>query len=295
MAIQTKSSKEITLSKSNGHPAAAEGPSTVNGQAIAQPLTGLVQAMTADELGAELVKGKMADVTEDHKESLNLWLDNYKADVVRQAESYVQRLRNEQRKRSSEVALAIGEITEEPSAICPAGYNAFDVLSFSPLELFSGLLMPASNPDKILRGTNFGTPNVTIAAHLAVVFINPVPSTPCGFTVPPTIQLGGRTLRVGFDVMNVTTVAPGLSAAFVLALPAPAPALIFVPFIFLVPGVATPEIFELNVTADIIESPQPYSAFATFHDDVDTEISIFGNVPPERQHDAPNRYMIYPF
>jgi hypothetical protein len=51
----------------------------------------------------------------------------------------------------------------------------------------------------------------------------------------------------------------------------------------------------VNVTADIIESPQPYSAFATFHDDVDTEISIFGNVGPERQHDAPNRYMIYPF
>jgi hypothetical protein len=240
MAIQTKSRKEITLSKGNGHAAAAEGLSTGNGQAIAQPLTGLVRAVMADELGADLVKGKLADVTEGHKESLNLWLDGYKADVVRQVESYAQRLLNEQRKRSSEVALAIGEPIEPPSAICPAGYTAFDVLSFSPLELFSGPLMPASNPDKILRGTNFGTPNVTIAAHLAVVFINPVPSIPCGFAVPPTIQLGGRTLRVGFDVMNVTTVAPGLSAAFVLPLPGPAPALIFVPFFFLVPGVVSP-------------------------------------------------------
>jgi hypothetical protein len=237
----------------------------------------------------------MADGVGGYKESLDLWLDSYKANLVGQAERYAQRLRDEQRKSNSEVALAIGEITQEPNAICPTGYNAFDVLSFSPLELFSGPLMPASDPDKILRGTNLGTPNVSVAAHLAVVFINPVPSTPCGFTVPPTIQLGGRRLRVGFDVMNVTTVNPGLGAAFVLNLPSPAPALILVPFIFLVPGVATPELYEVNVTADIIESPQPYSAFATFHDDVDTEISIFGNVGPERQHDAPNRYMIYPF
>jgi hypothetical protein len=295
MAIQTKSSKEVTITKSNGHAAVAEGLAATNGHAMAQPATGLIQAVTADELGAELVKGKMADGVGGYKESLDLWLDSYKANLVGQAERYAQRLRDEQRKSNSEVALAIGEITQEPNAICPTGYNAFDVLSFSPLELFSGPLMPASDPDKILRGTNLGTPNVSVAAHLAVVFINPVPSTPCGFTVPPTIQLGGRTLRVGFDVMNVTTVNPGLSAAFVFTLPAAAPSLIFVPFIFLVPGVATPEIYEVNVTADIIESPQPYSAFATFHDDVDTEISIFGNVGPERQHDAPNRYMIYPF
>jgi hypothetical protein len=95
--------------------------------------------------------------------------------------------------------------------------------------------------------------------------------------------------------MNVTNVAPGLSVALNLTLPAPAPSLILVPFLFTVPGVATAEINELNVTADIVESPQPYSAFATFHDDIDDEISIFGNVPAERQHDAPNRYMIYPF
>jgi hypothetical protein len=154
MAIQTKSSKEVTITKSNGHAAVAEGLAATNGHAMAQPATGLIQAVTADELGAELVKGKMADGVDGYKESLDLWLDSYKANLVGQAERYAQRLRDEQRKSNSAVALAIGEITQEPNAICPTGYNAFDVLSFSPLELISGPLMPASDPDKILRGTN---------------------------------------------------------------------------------------------------------------------------------------------
>lgn len=293
MVMQTKAQEEVTISKGNGRHAAVAP--QAGGQHVERRATGLMKVVTADELGAQLVKGNKADIGDEYKESFNLWLEEYEPRLVRQAEAYAQRIMRGQRKMQSEVAEAIGDIITDPTPTCPAGYTAFDVLSFSPLELFSGPLMPASSPDKVLRGTNFGTPNVSVAAHLAVIFINPVPSTPCGFTVPPTIQLGGKTLRVGFDVMNVTTVTPGLSAAFNLTLPAPAPSLLVVPFFFLVPNVVSPEIYELNVTADIVESPQPYSAFATYHNDVDNEISIFGNVPPEQQHDAPNRYMIYPF
>lgn len=290
----TRTIEEVSIPKANGR-SHTKTTSDSNGHAAPKSAQRLVKAATASELGAQLVKGNMADLNEGQREGYDLWLENYQAKMVAAAESYVGQLVKDQQPQAAQVGELIGEITEPRSAICPTGYNAFDVLSFSPLEIFSGPLMPASNPDKILRATNFGTPNLTIAAHLAVVFINPVPSTPCGFTVPPTIQLGGRTLRVGFDVMNVTNVSAGLSAAFNLTLPSPAPALIFVPFFFVVPNVANAEIFELNVTADIIESPQPYSAFATFHNDRDDEISLFGNVGPERQHDAPNRYMIYPF
>ncbi|MCP4422706.1 MAG: hypothetical protein GY805_39360 [Chloroflexi bacterium] len=43
------------------------------------------------------------------------------------------------------------------------------------------------------------------------------------------------------------------------------------PTFFITPNVATSELFELNVTADILESPQPYTAFATWRANIDNE------------------------
>lgn len=291
MAVKAK--EEVTMHRGNGGQAMREAEAVVD-RAMARK--GLVYAATAEELGATQTQGPEVDVPEDLMEGFEIWLDDYQASVVSQAERYVHRLAEEQRRaRRGDIEEKIGEITIQPTLGCPAGYNAFDVLSFSPIELLSTPLMPASSPDKILRGTNLGTPNVTIAAYLAIVWTNPLASVPCGFAVPPTIQLGGHTLRIGFDVMNVTTVAAGPSFAFNIPLPAVVPPLLFIPVFFVAPTVATPQLFELNVTADIVESPRPYSAFATHHADIDNEISIFGNVPPELQHDELNRYLVYPF
>ncbi|MFW6069322.1 MAG: hypothetical protein ACOC9E_07045, partial [Chloroflexota bacterium] len=287
MAVKAK--EEVTMKRHDGGEAVrgAEAPAERE-----MERKRLVEAATAEELGAERDPGSQVDVPEDVMEQFNQWLDDYKEDVADQADRYVRRLQKEQRQAKREAAELAGEVSIPPSALCPAGYNAFDVISFSPIELFSGPILPAFDPDKILRGTS--ATNLTIAAFLAIVWINPLSSVPCGFAVSPQVQLSGNTLSVRFDVLNVTDAAPGLNITVNIPLALP-PALTVVPAFFIAPNVNTPKIFELNVTADIVESPRPYSAFATHHVDIDNEISIFGNVPPQQQHDELNRYMVYPF
>jgi len=280
MATQVK--EEITLHKGNGRSVLKEAAAVVD--RVERKEQGLVYAVTADDLGATQILGAVADVPQDLLEGYQSWLEDHKPNVVYQAEQYARRILDEQRKKTGEIAPQIGEMTV-------ASYRAFDVYSYSPLELLSGPMMTASAPNKILRGTNFGTPNVTWAAYQAVVWTNPVPSIPFGFAVPPTIQLGGHTMRIGFDVMNVTAVSAGPGFAFNIALPPVVPPLLFVSAFFMVPNVTTPQLYELNVTADIVESPRPYSAFATWHGDIDEDLFT----APEWQHDAPNRFMIYPF
>ncbi len=280
--MSTQVKEEVTLRKGNGKAALREAAAVVDRAVEKQK--GLVYAVTADELGATQIVGQAADVPQELLEGYNNWLADHLPTIVEQGERYAQNLLASQRKKSREIATATGDIVVGP-------YRAFDVYSLSPLELVSLPLMPANAPHKVLRGTNFGTPNVTWAAYQAIVWTNPVTSIPHGFAVPPTIQLGGHTLRIGFDVMNVTSVAPGPGYAFNIPLPAVVPPIIIISVFFMVPNVTTPQLCELNVTADIVESPRPYSAFATWHEDIESD--LFAG--PQWQHDTPNRFMIYPF
>lgn len=288
MAVQAR--EEITMKRSESGEALREAEAVVDREMGRRRL---VEAKTAAEMGAEQTEGPQVDVPADVMDEFDQWLADYKEDVTSQAESYVARLAAEQRQAKREVAEHIGGPSIQPTPGCPAGYNAFDVISFSPIELLSlntsGL--PAFTPDKVLRGTDAN--NLTIAAYLAIVWVNPLSSVPCGFAVPPTVQLSGHTLGIRFDVLNVTDAIAGPSIAFNLTLGL-AP-LTLIPAFFIAPTVTKPTLYELNVTADIVESPRPYSAFATHHVDIDNEISIFGNVPPQQQHDELNRYMVYPF
>jgi len=205
-----------------------------------------------------------------------------------QAELYVQRQAEAQLKARRGIKPAVGEPTVGP-------YVAWDVLSLSPIELAS-FPLPANAPSRILRGTNFAT--VTICAFVAILWTNPTVDIPNGFAVPANIQLGGRTARVSFDQLNLTTATAGPNFTFIIPLPAPVPPLIVIPAFSITPNVTTPELFELNVTADILESPQPYSGFATWHANADNEPSWFGTFPPatapQLLHDVQNRYMCYP-
>jgi hypothetical protein len=129
------------------------------------------------------------------------------------------------------------------------------------------------------------------------LFINPTVSIPDGFAIPANVQLGNRNFRVSFDQLNLTTAAPGPNFVFVGNFgPAPVPSLIIFVVPFIAPAVSTPQLVEVNVTADILDLGQPYAAFATWHVDIDREPPFLGLPPvaPRLEHDIPQRYLIYP-
>jgi hypothetical protein len=158
----------------------------------------------------------------------------------------------------------------------------------SPFEVFKA---PFEEPNKIIRAGN-------LVMLLAVMWTNPVSDVNNGFAVPANIQLGGRQARVSFDRLNLTTGVGGPSIVAQFVLPAPVPPIIFIPAFFFAPAVVTAELLEFNVTADIVDPVQPYAAFATWHLDIDADPSWFGgfppNIPPQLQHDIPNRALVYP-
>ncbi len=292
MAVQAqaKVKEEVTMRRGGNGGAMKEAVEIVE-RAMERPAVSGIEVVTAAELGAEQTQGQKVDVPEDQMENFTAWLDDYKDVLASQAEKYVQRQAEAHLKARRGIKPALGEPTVGP-------YVAWDVLSLSPIELLS-LPLPANAPNRILRGTNFATPSVTICAFLAILWTNPTVDIPNGFAVPANIQLGGRTARVSFDQLNLTTATAGPNFTFNIPLPGPVPPLILIPAFSITPNVATPQLFELNVTADIIESPQPYSAFATWHANSDNEPSWFGAfppaTPPQLLHSVQNRYMVYPF
>lgn len=284
----TKVKEEVTMYRGNGGQAA---PDVVAAQPVEREVAKAAPANVAriDAQQLKKLRGPDVDVPEAHMESFNSWLDDYMLVLSDQVDTYKQRQAQVQLKQRRGIKPAIGEPTVGP-------YVAWDVLSLSPIELLS-LPLPANAPNKILRGTAPGS--LTIAAFVALLWTNPTVDVANGFAIPANIQLGGRTCRLSFDQLNITNAASGPNFTLVFPLPAGVPPIMVIPVFFITPNVNTPELYELNVTADIVESPQPFSAFATWHADIDSEPSWFGGFPPttgpELQHDVQNRYMIYPF
>jgi hypothetical protein len=164
-------------------------------------------------------------------------------------------------------------------------YVSFDVAATSPIQI-TGL--PPYQPGKVIAAGEK-------AYLVAIGFVNPVPSIPQGFAVPPTVQLGGRRWRMTLDLANITdgtrqtlvrtgTFGPVADVLTVRVFELPTPD----------PG-ADAAVYEANVTFDIVDKAQPYAAFATTFLDVDSDPG-FLFVPPQPpgwRHDLPNRYMVY--
>lgn len=174
----------------------------------------------------------------------------------------------------------------EAGAVTVGSYVGLDVLAYSPIQ---GIGPPPYEPHKIIAGGEW-------AVIWALVFVNPAVSIPSGFAIPPTVQLGGRGLRVRCEQVNLTNVASGPDFTFVGTFPAPAPSLTWIPFFFQAPDPgANPWLMEANITVDITDMAQPWAAFATWHFDVDSDPGFLW-VPPAPaglQHDIPMRYLIY--
>jgi hypothetical protein len=177
--------------------------------------------------------------------------------------------------------------TESLGAPIVGTYNALDVLAYSPIQ---SITYPPYEPSRIIAGGED-------AVIWALVFINPAVDVSQGFAIPATVQLGGRTLRVRLEQVNLTTVSDGPDQTFTMTLPSPAPSLIWVPFYFTAddPG-ENPALFEANITVDITDGAQPFAAFATYQVSVDAEPGFLW-VPPDPGwqllHNIPMRYLVF--
>jgi len=204
------------------------------------------------------------------------------------AQDYMAKLNDATTKRLAEIASNSNGSSEQIMRIgepTVGQYVAFDVAATSPLQ---PIPLPPYQPSKVIAA---GEP----AYLVAYMFVNPMASIPDGFAVPPTVQLGGRRWRVSLDLINLTDlthttlvqtgtygpVAPSLSVAiFTLPTPNPGP---------------DADVYEANVTLDIVDPGQPYAAFATnfFDADSDPGFLFVPPTPPGWRHDLPNRYLVY--
>jgi hypothetical protein len=164
-------------------------------------------------------------------------------------------------------------------------YVAFDVAATSPVQ-FTGL--PPYQPGKVIAAGEY-------AWLYAYGWVNPTPSIPDGFAVPPVIQLGGRQWRISLDLFNITDGARTKLVRTGMFNPV---ADIITEAVFPLPtqdpGVDS-DVYEANVTFDIVDRAQPYAAFATSFFDYDDDPG-FLFVPPASagwRHELPNRYLVY--
>jgi hypothetical protein len=240
-----------------------------------------VRFVTAEELGVEMVAGTSVAVPAEIKARVNEWVSDYKSFLVGKTEDYIEKRAALARRSNGHKP---GIETGEPTV---GNYVGWDLVSFSPIQ---PITFPPYEPHKIIAGGE-------LAFLTALLFINPTVSIPDGFAIPANVQLGDRDFRVSFDQLNLSTATPGPNFVFVGNFgPAPVPSLIFFAVPFIANPVPTPQLVEVNVTADILDLGQPYAAFATWHVDIDREPPFLGlpPVPPQLEHDIPQRYMIYP-
>jgi hypothetical protein len=238
---------------------------------------GQILAVTAEELGAT-TEGSQVELTQDQREGAQMWTENYKAILTRQAEQYVQRMNTAR----ADGTQGIGKPTVGP-------YVAWDIVSISPIQLTGSPML--YRPNKIVASGD-------LVLLEAIMWTNPIPDVPNGFAVPANLQLGLRHFRVSFDRLDLTTATAAPSIIVSGAFGPVVPPLILFNVFFVAPPVASPHLVEVNVTADITDLAQPYAAFATHHFDVDSEPEWFTgfppSIPPQLQHDIPLRYMVYP-
>jgi hypothetical protein len=242
---------------------------TANG-AAGEAAPSRVTVATAQSLGLEPALELPAGAEE--------WRKGYEKVLVAKVEKYLAAM-DERRMHARGNGQELGEVTVN-------NYVGLDVLSFSPIQ---AITLPPYEPSRIIAGGEQ-------AVILAAVFINPAVDVANGFAVPATVQLGGRTIRIRFEQVDLTNLTNGPDFTVQGVLPSPAPSLFFVAFPFTAanPG-ANPALFEANVTVDIVDLAQPWAAFATHHVSLDADPAFLGipPQPPQLLHNIPMRYLTY--
>lgn len=259
-----------------------------DGRAAAQPVEAPqvsahgISVVTAEELNAKL-SGPIDKVAPNVQAAADDYIASYKEELLAEAEHAMTEMDKADQERRRAEGLGAPRV---------GSYVSYDIVSFSPLQFIGP---PPYLPHKIVAS---GEPMLLRALQ----WINPRVSIPEGFAIPATKQLGGRHLRVRFDLLNITTGVPGPGVtADIPVLPAAAPTFILFSFFMIAPPVGDPQLFEVNVTSDIVGMSQPYAAFATWHRDNDVELPWLAPAPPNFpptvlaswRHGSPMRFMVY--
>jgi hypothetical protein len=247
-----------------------------NGRAAGLSAAPTVAFATAEELGAKL-DGPVASANAEQQAAANAWIEQYKAQLVSETSQAL---------AADDQAAGLGEQVS-------GTYVAYDIIAVSPIQFFGN---PPHRPHKIVAGGE-------LMLLQALQWINPRVSVGEGFLNPATLQCGGREMRVRFDQLNLTTGVAGPAFTFnIPVLPAVAPTFILFSLFMIAPPVAQTQLIEVNVTSDIVNGAQPFAAFATWHQDVDTHLPWLApapanfppTAPPQLRHNTPMRYMVYP-
>ena len=223
------------------------------------------------------VPGRSSDVPKEIREKARTWLESYMAFLMSRVEWHNTEMAkwNERQRRDRPVA-QLGEPTV-------GQYVYWDLLTISPIQFIGA---PPFRPHKIIAAGEW-------AMLASILYINPAPAN--GHPSATTV-LGGRTLRIRFEQMDITNVLNGPDFTFAGQLPPIAPVLtaFFVLFQAPDPGV-NPRILDLTVTADITNFGQPFAAFQTNHFDIDADpgFLLVPPQPPQFRNQTPLRYMIY--
>jgi hypothetical protein len=165
-------------------------------------------------------------------------------------------------------------------------YRWFDMLMVGP---FSFPFLPS--PNKIIPS---GTPSFMIC----VLWRNPAP---IGWIPGPSAAnvMAGYTVQVRLETINLSAVTNGPDFVPPPIVFNPVSNLDFyvVPLTFPVPAEGNPQLYEINMTADVI-GPGPGHAFAGYstwvlNTDDDLPFLFLPYVPAGPQHDVPARVLVY--
>jgi len=228
---------------------------------------------TSEEVGYQedvVVKAPEAEVPEEILAKAEPVVDNYLAFLMERTEAY--------KFRMAEAEPEAGEPTLQ------GGYQYWNCLTRGPYQFFWD---PPYRPSKIIAAGEW-------ALMVGVVWINPANGP--GGSLPGTTVLGDRSYRVRFETINLSDVSNGPDRLFRGRFASPAP--VVIPFRWWFrprdPG-PDPNLYEVNLTADITQLGQPFAAFSTWHFDPDREPPFLGLPPvgPHWQHETPARFLVY--
>jgi hypothetical protein len=189
-------------------------------------------------------------------------------------------------------ALALADKTQDdksPKMGTPSttGYKMWDVFAVGPVQFG----VPPFRPNKIVAAGD-------VVWFFVSVVTNPLPIPGGGGFLPSATQLvAGRPYRLRLQSLNLTNVTAGPAIAINSIFPGVPSQTFLLGLSFRTPLQGRPELYEVNVTADVTDNTQqPMAAFATHMFDLDVDPGFPNPVPPQNAHmhvEQPMRILSY--
>ncbi len=212
----------------------------------------------------------------------------YEGEVEKQAEvikeAWEAKLK-EQSKKYMMAAAKQADVSKLAAGPVTGGYLWWDLIVAGPYQVVTpgGPLLPR----KIIQAGEF-------AFLLGALWRNPVPVVP---GLSAAMLMAPYSFSVWFESGNLTTWSNGPDFGPIAGNFGPGNLNLFlVPIAFPAPPEGKPNLYEINMTADLTTTPGlPFAGYSTWMYDPDTEPPFLGRpgVGPQWQHDIPVRVLVY--